>query len=88
MSLLDPEYTDDELRCNEELRSRINIANAIASARINQRLTQAQLAALAGTKQGRVSEVEGLQGNPRLDTLDRITRALGLEITVGVRAAP
>lgn len=70
----------------EELRSRINVARAVLSTRTARRLTQAQLAQLVGTKQARISEVESLEGNVRFDTLDRIARALGLEVRLTPRA--
>lgn len=77
---LNPPFDERERELLEELRSRTNVANAVASARVRLGLTQKELGTRAGTKQSRISELEGLQGNLRFDTLDRITRVLGLMI--------
>lgn len=79
---LSPPLTDREREVAEELRSRINVANVVATARVRLGLTQEELGRRAGTKQSRISELEGLQGNLRFDTLDRIARALGLMVTL------
>jgi len=64
----------------EELRSKLNVSRAVLHARISQGLSQDALGRMAGTKQSRFSEIESMGGNPRLDTLDRIARALGLMV--------
>ena len=79
---LNPPLTAREREIGEELRSRTNVANAIASHRIDRGLTQDELGRRAGTKQSRISEIESLQGNVRFDTLDRIARKLNLMITL------
>lgn len=73
-------FTAAEREELEALRSRVNVARAISFARVDQGLSQDELGRKAGTKQSRVSEIENLDGNPRFDTLDRISRALGLMI--------
>jgi transcriptional regulator with XRE-family HTH domain len=78
--------TTEEKESVERLRSRMNVGRLIARWRMRRRLTQDQLARLAGTKQSRISELESLNGNVRFDTLDRISRALGLEVTLQERA--
>ena len=82
---LNPPLTERELELVEELRSRTNVANAIARARVELGWTQQQVGSAAGTKQSRISELEGLQGNVRFDTLDRIARVLGLMIDLVAR---
>ena len=79
---LNPPLTQREREIVDELRSRTNVANAIASARIWLGLTQDELGKRAGTKQSRISELESLRGNVRFDTLDRIARKLNLMITL------
>src|SRR5687767_11447787 len=66
----------------ERWRSRMNVGRILIRWRLRKGLTQDQLARLAGTKQSRISELESLGGNVRFDTLDKVTRALGLEITL------
>lgn len=72
----------------ERLRSRMNIGRMIVATRMRLGLTQAEIARRAGTKQGRVSELETLSGNVTLETLDKIALALGLEIALQPRAQP
>lgn len=76
----------EEKEAVERLRSRMNVGRAIARWRMRRKLTQEEVARRAGTKQSRISELESLHGNVRFDTLDRITRALGLEITLQERS--
>ena len=77
--------TEAELSEAEGLRSRMNVGRLLVRWRMKFGLTQKQLAERAGTKQSRISEVETLGGNVRFDTLDRIARALDLEITLQPR---
>lgn len=80
--LLNPNYADADLTLLEEMRSGLAVANALLSARLALGLTQADLARRVGTKQSRISEIEGMTGNPRFETLDRVSRAVGLMITL------
>ncbi len=80
--LLSAEYTPEQKREIESLRSRINVARRILSARVAMGLTQGELGRQAGTKQSRVSDLELMNGNLRFDTLDRIARVLNLMITL------
>jgi transcriptional regulator with XRE-family HTH domain len=79
--------TPDEVEAAESLRSRMNVGRLIVRWRMRLGLTQDELARRAHTKQSRISELEGLRGNVRFDTLDKITRALGLEITLQPRGS-
>lgn len=87
MDLLEPRYSSADLALLELMRSRLNVANALLDARLGLGLTQEQLANAAGTKQSRVSEIEAMKGNVRLDTLDRVSRAVGLMIELVPREA-
>lgn len=80
-------YTPAQLARREELRSRLNVAQSLLEARVESGLTQAELGKLAGTNQARVSELEGLRGNPRFDTLDRVASAVGLMVQLIPRKA-
>jgi transcriptional regulator with XRE-family HTH domain len=80
--LLKPKYRSTDRRLIEEMRSRTAVANALLSARLALGLSQADLAFRAVTKQSRISEIEGMTGNPRFETLDRVSRVVGLMITL------
>jgi transcriptional regulator with XRE-family HTH domain len=69
----------------ERLRSRMNIGRIIVAQRLKLGLTQDEIARRAGTKQSRISELETLAGNVRLDTLDKIALTLDLEVTLQPR---
>jgi transcriptional regulator with XRE-family HTH domain len=86
MDLLEPRYSQGDQGRLEELRSRLNVARALLAARIAHGLSQEGLGKAAGTKQSRVSEIEAMKGNPRFDTLDRVSRAAGLMIALVPRA--
>jgi ribosome-binding protein aMBF1 (putative translation factor) len=59
---------------------RLSIAREIARARVQKNMTQEQLAELAGTRQSRISELENLQGDPQIGTVQQVAHALGLEL--------
>ena len=56
--------------------------NQIKKARINAGLSQAQLAALAGTSQAYISEIESGKTKPSLGMLEEIAKALGCTLTI------
>ncbi len=58
----------------------MDIASLITSARERAGLTQQQLAARAGTSQSAVARLEAGQGNPGVDTIQRLVEAAGLEL--------
>jgi transcriptional regulator with XRE-family HTH domain len=80
--LLTPQYSTTDRRLLEEMASGIAVANALLSARLALGLSQGDLAFRAVTTQSRISEIEGMTGNPRFGTLDRVSRAVGLMITL------
>src|SRR6187401_13542 len=55
--------------------------------RIRLRLTQRQLADAVGVSRGHVANIELGRANPPLDLVDRIARALDVEITFVARPA-
>lgn len=63
----------------------MNAAAALKSARLSASLTQRQLADRARVPQATVGRIESGQITPRVDTLDRLLRASGHEISVAVR---
>ncbi|MEW6155185.1 MAG: helix-turn-helix transcriptional regulator [Actinomycetota bacterium] len=50
-------------------------------------ITQAELAARVGTSQSAIARLEAGGGSPKLDTLDRVAHALGVELVVELRAS-
>lgn len=86
--MMEPDFprSPEELDAFERLRSRMNVGRLLVRWRMRLGLTQEEVARRAGTKQSRISEIETLQGNVRFDTLDAITRAVGLEITLRPRS--
>ena len=68
----DPEYR----REYEKLEPEFQIARALIDARIKKKMTQAEIARKAGTKQPVISRLEGAQGSPSLSLIKRIAKAL------------
>lgn len=63
---------------------RYELGNRIRVLREEEGLSQAQLAARAGTSQAAIARLEAGGVEPRLSTLTRISRALGAELQVDV----
>jgi DNA-binding XRE family transcriptional regulator len=55
------------------------IGNIVLARRMKLGLTQQQLAKLAGTKQGSISEIESGEGNVTMNVMNRVFKALGLQ---------
>lgn len=80
----DPEFA----RAYQERAPEFELARAIIRRRLDLGLTQAQLAAQAGTKQANISRLENAAGNPSFSLLQRVTRALHTQLVVTLAAAP
>jgi HTH-type transcriptional regulator/antitoxin HipB len=72
---------------NEYLRRdlALDVANLIIRGRVNKGLTQKQLSLLIGTKQSGISRAERGGSLPSMSLLDKIAKALGLELFVEFR---
>jgi DNA-binding XRE family transcriptional regulator len=68
----DPEFR----REYEKLEPEFQIARALIDARIKKKMTQAEIARKAGTKQPVISRLEGAVGSPSLSLIKRIAKAL------------
>ncbi len=66
----------------KETRLEYEIARALILARVEKRLTQAQLAKKLRTKQSVISRVESGQTTPSLSFLKRLANILGLTLSV------
>lgn len=83
------EYKKAALENNAELRAEYDalapqyaIVEAVIAARLEQNLTQADLAERANTKQSNISRFESGNYNPSLDFLQKIAGALGKSIDI------
>lgn len=66
----------------DALAPEYELISQIIDARIENHLTQKQLAELAGTDQARISRLEKGSLNPSLDFLKKIASALGKEVHI------
>ena len=80
--LLTPKYTDSDRRILDEMESRLNISRALVEARVALGMSCQDVAIYATTAYATVAAVEGADANPKLETLDRIARAVGLVVTL------
>lgn len=69
----------------DKLEARYALIDKVIGERIKRKLTQAQLAKKAGTKQSAIARLESGNVNPSLDFIDRIATALGLKLNIQLR---
>ncbi|MDR0459303.1 MAG: helix-turn-helix transcriptional regulator [Coriobacteriales bacterium] len=75
--------SDSELRAEyDALAAQYKIIDDIIAARIEQNLTQAELAERADTKQSNISRLESGNYNPSIEFLQKIAHALGKRLEV------
>jgi transcriptional regulator with XRE-family HTH domain len=77
----DPEFA----RSKHRTAPGVAIANAVTLARVRTNMTQAQLAALIGTTDSAVSRLESGRHVPSLETVQRVSDALGVAFDFRVR---
>ena len=63
------------------------IAYAISTAREEKGFSQKQLSQLSGITQCDISRIEGGVANPTIDTISKICKVLGLELTISKTSA-
>lgn len=66
----------------------IALAQAIHDARTARGWSQRQLAGESGVRQATISNIEGADHTPTLETLDRLAAALDLDVNVTLTARP
>lgn len=71
------EKAKETIEVAEELAE---IIGTITVTRIEQGVTQRQLAKMSGIKQSAIARMESIQAVPRLDTLIKIARCLGIKL--------
>ncbi|MBQ1790870.1 MAG: helix-turn-helix transcriptional regulator [Oscillospiraceae bacterium] len=69
----------ETVEISEELAE---IIGSLTEARVSLGLTQRQLAEKSGLKQSAIARMESLQSVPRLDTMVKVARCLGVKIRV------
>ncbi len=74
--LADPET----YQAYKALEPEYELIRQIIKARMEQDITQSELARLIGTKQSNISRLEGGDYNPSLQFLKRVARGLGKEL--------
>ena len=72
----------------ERTRTSIMVGSAVRAARRRAGVSQAELAARAGTSQPSVARLEKGQVSPTVISLDRIARALGTELVIDFEPRP
>lgn len=74
---------DEEFRKEyERLKPRYQLISQIIEERAAQNITQAELAARAGTQRSNISRLESGSYNPSLDFITKIARSLGKEVHI------
>ena len=77
---------DPEVKAEyEALRPRYEVISQIIGARIEQGLTQEDLAARTGLQRSNISRIESGDYNPSLEMLNRVAKGLGMELHVEFR---
>lgn len=66
----------------EDLEPEFAMARAIIDARINKKITQAELAKRMGTGQAVISRLEGANAHPSLSLMQRLADALNLKLEI------
>lgn len=86
------EYKQNVLANNPKLRAeyealapQYEIISAVIAARLEQKMTQAELAERADTKQSNISRFESGNYNPSIDFLQKIAGALGKNLEIQLR---
>lgn len=79
--LKDPEFASEVKKLEPEYQ----IISQLIKARIEQNMTQEELARKIGTKQGNISRLEKGNANPSLQFLKKVARGLGKELSISFK---
>ncbi len=81
---LESEFLSDleNKKAYDDLEVEFAIYTALIKARLEKKLTQKQLADNLGIAQSALARFESGRGNPTLSFLKKITRGLGLKLTI------
>lgn len=78
-------YEDGASVGKTELPINLCVANAISAARAKAGISQAELSAETGIDQSDISKLERGIGNPSVGTLNRLARAMGMELNIQIQ---
>jgi DNA-binding XRE family transcriptional regulator len=67
-------------RAYDELEPEYRLASSLIQARIDQKMTQAELAKKSGVSQVMIARLESGATNPTVGTVERVARVLGKEL--------
>lgn len=73
------------IKKNTELAPRYELVEQLKAARKAQDMTQADLAAMVGTKKSNISRFESGRYNPSLDFIIKIAGSLGKQIQINLK---
>ena len=76
--LKDPEVK----KAYDDLESSYTVASDLIRARLDKGLTQGEVAELAGVSRAVVMLLEGAIGNPRVSTVNKVAKVLGLRLAL------
>jgi transcriptional regulator with XRE-family HTH domain len=71
-----------------ELTPLIGVGRNLRRLRMGWRLSQRQLAELAGTTQSTIAHIESGKANPTIELLDKITKPMGMEPRINLVRRP
>lgn len=68
----------------EPIPVELKVANAVVNARAKAGLSQSDLASITGIDQSDISKIERGVANPSINTLNRLAKALGMELQIAI----
>jgi len=68
----------------ESIPVELKVANAVVNARAKAGLSQSELASITGIDQSDISKIERGVANPSINTLNRLAKALGMELQIAI----
>lgn len=68
----------------EPIPVELKVANAVVNARTKAGLSQSELASITGIDQSDISKIERGVANPSINTLNRLAKALGMELHIAI----
>lgn len=80
-------WKDGKLIAHVSVEPKYAIAYSISSAREEKGMSQSQLSKLSGVTQCDISRIEGGVANPTLETIQKLCKVLGLDITLSKTTA-
>lgn len=78
-------YQDGKFICTAKLPVKYKIAYMVNSARLRAGLSQSKLSELTGIDQADISKIESAQSNPSILTLERIAKALKVDLSISMQ---